>query len=794
MQSLRILTAVLSMTLLSSLALVPGNSGAAVRLPLDLPLRILLERPAAGKAMLGKAVTVRGGTEQADVLIKSSDPEVTRAAIAEAGGSVRSVVGGILTAFIPLSELSRIAALPEVRAVEASRPTTLMMDTARSAANTNVAAVQSQYDGANVVVGVIDSGLDFSRADFADPEGGTRVQYMRFQSVDSDGDVSIVECAKDYIDSGECDATADNDAQIGHGTHVAGIAAGGDATFKGVAPGADIMLVRNDFYDDIAEGDAQSGTFTGGIIDGVVQIFKKSDLLDKPAVVNISQGTHIGAHDNTSLMEEAINSAVEGGYASGGKAYGRAVVAAAGNESVVEAAIGSLNTYAGGIHAGFSVPSGAAHAYRLWVLTGDAPRRDPLIADIWFGSGQKDRCAVAANAYQYIDLFGADFAPPLSPKTDSARAWIGDMPLSADNPGEAASTSGTQPVSMLMATGAADPQNGRPRAIIAYGPSTSGTWEDVAIYDSSSPPALRTNAYLLDLIVRASGGTCSGDIWIEGSGGGTYVAFMKGIDTGAYDVGDGSHGSGYMLKSGDSRKIVSIPGTASGAIGVGAYLQTKVPGGCPSSSCWTDIDGALHDATDPLAADAAQAQINGGTVGMRSPFSSTGPAAYSYAGLKPDVMAPGDPIISVLASGHTPTFGGAENPMVEADATHFKLQGTSQASPHVAGIVALLFQKNNRLTAAQAKNSLTGTATLTGTADNDGYGNVNALAAVNSVSADTSGYAGTGNLKQSELDGDDDGGSKGCGGQLVPGPAGPFAWSALAMLLPLALFAARRRR
>ena len=63
-------------------------------------------------------------------------------------------------------------------------------------------------------------------------------------------------------------------------------------------------------YPDIAF--AVLRRFTGGILDGVNMIFQKSDVLDKAAVVNISQGTHIGAHDNTSLLEQGVNNAVAG--------------------------------------------------------------------------------------------------------------------------------------------------------------------------------------------------------------------------------------------------------------------------------------------------------------------------------------------------------------------------------------------------------------------------------------------------------------------------------------------------
>jgi len=779
------------------LALLPGSAGtqyAGGAEKMDLQLRMLLDSPSAGKAMLGKAVTVGDGVELVDVLIKSSDTEITVASIEEAGGRVRSVVGDIMTANVPVAELAAISLLPEVVALEASRPMRYLMDTARSSDNTGVASLQTTYDGTNVVVGVIDSGLDFSLSDFTDTQGGTRVQYLRFQTVQGDGSVAITECAKDYIDNGDCSIPSSNDSLVGHGTHITGIAAGSDNTYTGVAPPADIMLVRNDFDDDIDEGGADSGTFSGGVIDGVVQIFEKADIIDKPAVVNISQGTHIGAHDNTSLMEEALNSAVAGGYATDGKSYGRVIAAAAGNEHVVATQLADLGlgTFVGGIHAEVDVPSGSSHAWRLWVIGATSPGRTPLAIDSWFGSGQSGNCTVRANAYQYNNVFDnfAAFDPILpagTATTGGAQVTTGELALSSEN--SANDNDGV--ASVAAATDSSDSQNGRPRALFLYGPASGTSWNDLAIVESDGVTP-NPQCYFLDVIVRASGGTCSGDIWIEG--GGTYVNFVGGIDTGAYDIADGANGNGYEMMDGDSNQTVAIPGTASGVIAVGSYLQTKPEAGCPSQSCWTDTDGTQHDATNAGGADATQAQINGGTVQGRSPFSSIGPPAYTYSGYKPDVMAPGDPIISARAGGYTPAWNSAANDMLIINATKYKSQGTSQASPHVSGIAALMLQKNNTLTASQVKTALTSTASRASTPSNEvGYGNVNAPGALGAVSQDTGGYNGTGDLSQSDLGGGGGGSSGKCGGTIAPAAAASASPVAIIAMLPLLLLALRRK-
>ena len=112
----------------------------------------------------------------------------------------------------------------------------------------------------------------------------------------------------------------------GHGTHVAGIAAGSGAaascchtanTYVGVAPAADLIIVR----------DAYQGYDLGNnahLLDAVDYIFNHPQAAGKPVVINISLGGNVGPHDGTSLLEQAINMSIAG-------KTGRAVVVAAGN-------------------------------------------------------------------------------------------------------------------------------------------------------------------------------------------------------------------------------------------------------------------------------------------------------------------------------------------------------------------------------------------------------------------------------------------------------------------------------
>lgn len=125
--------------------------------------------------------------------------------------------------------------------------------------------------------------------------------------------------------------------------------------------------------------------------------------------------------------------------------------------------------------------------------------------------------------------------------------------------------------------------------------------------------------------------------------------------------------------TGDGANTVESPGSADKVIAVGAYITT------------------------PLASRPDE------PAGVLSFFSSKGPLlgpGFGAAGrMKPDLCAPGHMINSAETRfGQQPTDAVID--------TYVKHPGTSMAAPHVAGVVALLLQKEPSLTAQQVYNRL----------------------------------------------------------------------------------------
>ncbi len=197
--------------------------------------------------------------------------------------------------------------------------------------------------GQGVVVGFVDTGVDICHLDFrnADAQQTTRIKYLLDFSDpgDPDGDGTLngtgpfggtlynaADINSSLQTSGFCSgstsATVNEQDTTGHGTHGLSIAAGDDPALPGLAPGADLIVVK-------ATREAGSLSFQSvDIINALSFIDQKAATeLAKPYVVNLSLGTIFASHDGRSLEEQAIDALVGPGIP------GKVAVVAAGNSS-----------------------------------------------------------------------------------------------------------------------------------------------------------------------------------------------------------------------------------------------------------------------------------------------------------------------------------------------------------------------------------------------------------------------------------------------------------------------------
>ena len=242
--------------------------------------------------------------------------------IEDLGVIVQSQVGPVLSVSIPLDVLPLISALPNVEFVEAARRLQYMTDI--SVPETGGADFHAAGNkGAGVIVAVIDSGIDFMHQDFRKPDGTTRIKFLCDQTdAPQGGDAT---CPGGNGTSGTLWTEAQINATIsgqnivrqrdldGHGTHVAGTAAGDDPTFTGMAPEADLLIVKTTLY-------------SNDLVSAIEFVDNRATQLAQPYVLNMSLGSQDGYHDGTDLQSQAIDALVGEGKP------GKTVVVAAGND------------------------------------------------------------------------------------------------------------------------------------------------------------------------------------------------------------------------------------------------------------------------------------------------------------------------------------------------------------------------------------------------------------------------------------------------------------------------------
>lgn len=237
--------------------------------------------------------------------------------VRETAVSVIELLNGYAVVIVRGSRISALAGLPEVDFIE--KPKSLFFEIENGRRTSCIDVVQAPpllLSGRGVLVGIVDSGIDYANPDFRNEDGTTRIAALWDQSVSGsppEGYVLGREFTREQIDQAlqETDPLARLDLVpsrdlSGHGTAVAGIAAGNGRgsegrRYRGAAPEAELVVVKM--------GTPRQGGFprTTELMQGVDYIVRTALRLGKPVAVNISFGNTYGSHDGTSLLERFLN-------------------------------------------------------------------------------------------------------------------------------------------------------------------------------------------------------------------------------------------------------------------------------------------------------------------------------------------------------------------------------------------------------------------------------------------------------------------------------------------------------
>lgn len=197
--------------------------------------------------------------------------------------------------------------------------------------------------GRNVLIGIVDTGIDYLNQEFIREDDTSRIINMWDQTIRNNTDDSVYigqtysneqinDAIKVYKNNGDPYGIVPSKDEIGHGTKVAGIigARGYNNQFQGIAPDSNFVIVKlvesSNFKNQLKENNVEYTPVynISEIVAGLEYLRKMSVKYGKPMVIYFGLGSSEGSHDGTTLMSRYVSSL--------GSERGLCFVAGVGNE------------------------------------------------------------------------------------------------------------------------------------------------------------------------------------------------------------------------------------------------------------------------------------------------------------------------------------------------------------------------------------------------------------------------------------------------------------------------------
>lgn len=243
--------------------------------------------------------------------------------LSQMGIGVEEMINEYAILTVPESLIDPLGRLAQIEYVEKPKRLYFAVNEAKAASCINfVQQGNDRLTGREVLVAVIDSGIDYYHQDFRNEDGSSRILKLWDQTLDR---VFTREELDEALETGSREGARRMVPSVdlsGHGTAVASIAAGNgreaDGQYRGVAYESPLLVVKLGVPE---EGGFPRTTELMKAVDFVVR-----EAVDRlmPIAINLSFGNTYGSHDGTSLLETFLDDISN---------YGRSViVVGTGNE------------------------------------------------------------------------------------------------------------------------------------------------------------------------------------------------------------------------------------------------------------------------------------------------------------------------------------------------------------------------------------------------------------------------------------------------------------------------------
>lgn len=239
---------------------------------------------------------------------------------AELSAMVTTLMSGYAIITIPENKIDALTAYEEIIFIE--KPKRLFFSVNQGKAVSCITPVISppySLRGKGVIVGLIDSGIDYSHPDFRKEDGSTRILGLWDQTIPAGvsatpplgyavGTLYTEERLNEALGTGSREEALRLVPSVdlsGHGTHVAGICCGNgrasQGRYTGTAPESDMLVVKL--------GNAEGNSFprTTRLMEAVNWLIETAVARNQPLVINLSFGNSYGSHSGRSLVETYLN-------------------------------------------------------------------------------------------------------------------------------------------------------------------------------------------------------------------------------------------------------------------------------------------------------------------------------------------------------------------------------------------------------------------------------------------------------------------------------------------------------